>query len=312
MAELLPPEFPLDAPTTTSTTTTTNAATPAILQASVDTTNNSNLGPSLAPKRQRRPSVRLGEIGDQPAATLSYDSHAPGRPKPWRLYKHPALLVPSNKSSKTTTRPLTNLVVNSHQILDAADVNLDFGHHKPKSKRATAITTAKRVRTNWTTAAMSNDNNNGSRIEGESNTKDKEELIREFEPEIEEGSGKEQSPVQSVDNVGLNYWGRNGGRVRVSDNGGVPETSGDRNFGGGGSERGLNRDRCNGFLDDGVRNWLVGLGLGRYAAVFVIHEVDDQVLPLLTLEDLKDMGINAVGSRRKLCSAIQKLPKGFS
>jgi hypothetical protein len=29
------------------------------------------------------------------------------------------------------------------------------------------------------------------------------------------------------------------------------------------------------------------------------------------LEDLKDMGINAVGSRRKLYSAIQKLRKGF-
>uniref|UniRef100_M8BBN7 Uncharacterized protein n=1 Tax=Aegilops tauschii TaxID=37682 RepID=M8BBN7_AEGTA len=38
-----------------------------------------------------------------------------------------------------------------------------------------------------------------------------------------------------------------------------------------------------------------------------IHEVDDEVLPLLTLEDLKDMGIGAVGSRRKMFAAIQKL-----
>jgi hypothetical protein len=40
--------------------------------------------------------------------------------------------------------------------------------------------------------------------------------------------------------------------------------------------------------------------------------VDDEVLPMLTLEDLKDMGINAVGSRRKMFCAIQKLGKGFS
>ncbi|CAN6291079.1 unnamed protein product [Urochloa humidicola] len=57
----------------------------------------------------------------------------------------------------------------------------------------------------------------------------------------------------------------------------------------------------------GVKAWLDGLGLSRYAPVFEIHEVDDEVLPLLTLEDLKDMGIGAVGSRRKMYAAIQKL-----
>ncbi|TVU44167.1 hypothetical protein EJB05_03602, partial [Eragrostis curvula] len=56
-----------------------------------------------------------------------------------------------------------------------------------------------------------------------------------------------------------------------------------------------------------VKTWLDGLGLSRYAPVFEIHEVDDEVLPLLTLEDLKDMGIGAVGSRRKMYAAIQKL-----
>ncbi|KAJ1417860.1 Sterile alpha motif domain [Sesbania bispinosa] len=74
-------------------------------------------------------------------------------------------------------------------------------------------------------------------------------------------------------------------------------------------DRNNGRERCG---EDGVRIWLNGLGLGRYAPVFQIHEVDDEVLPLLTLEDLKDMGINAVGSRRKMYCAIQKLGKGFS
>jgi hypothetical protein len=57
----------------------------------------------------------------------------------------------------------------------------------------------------------------------------------------------------------------------------------------------------------GVRAWLYGLGLSRYAPVFQIHEVDDEVLPLLTLEDLRDMGVGAVGSRRKMYAAILKL-----
>ncbi|KAE8661708.1 serine carboxypeptidase-like 45-like [Hibiscus syriacus] len=64
--------------------------------------------------------------------------------------------------------------------------------------------------------------------------------------------------------------------------------------------------------EDGVKVWLNSLGLGQYAPVFKIHEVDDEILPLLTIEDLKDMGINAVGSRRKMFCAIQMLGKGFS
>ncbi|KAF8087566.1 hypothetical protein N665_0578s0019 [Sinapis alba] len=63
---------------------------------------------------------------------------------------------------------------------------------------------------------------------------------------------------------------------------------------------------------EGVKIWLQELGLGRYWPMFEMHEVDEEVLPLLTLEDLKDMGINAVGSRRKMYCAIQKLGREFS
>ncbi|KAK4740756.1 hypothetical protein SAY87_024344 [Trapa incisa] len=71
----------------------------------------------------------------------------------------------------------------------------------------------------------------------------------------------------------------------------------------------VNRD----MKSDGVRSWLLELGLSRYAPIFEVHEVDDEVLPMLTLEDLKDMGISAVGSRRKMYSAILKLQrKGLS
>lgn len=59
-----------------------------------------------------------------------------------------------------------------------------------------------------------------------------------------------------------------------------------------------------------VTTWLEDLGFSRYAGLFEMHEVDEQALPLLTLEDLKEIGIVAVGHRRKLYNAIQQLRGG--
>ncbi|PWA61225.1 Sterile alpha motif domain-containing protein [Artemisia annua] len=53
-----------------------------------------------------------------------------------------------------------------------------------------------------------------------------------------------------------------------------------------------------------VGRWLEDVGFGRYAGVFEMHEVDEEALPLLTLDDLKEMGVLAVGARRKLYAAI--------
>ncbi|KVI06468.1 uncharacterized protein LOC112510516 [Cynara cardunculus var. scolymus] len=53
-----------------------------------------------------------------------------------------------------------------------------------------------------------------------------------------------------------------------------------------------------------VGRWLEDVGFGRYAGVFEMHEVDEEVLPLLTFDDLKEMGVLAVGPRRKLYAAI--------
>jgi hypothetical protein len=57
-----------------------------------------------------------------------------------------------------------------------------------------------------------------------------------------------------------------------------------------------------------VAEWLWGMGMGRYVPAFEVHEVDAEVLPCLTMDDLRDMGIDAVGARRKLFCAIQRLP----
>jgi class 3 adenylate cyclase/tetratricopeptide (TPR) repeat protein len=53
--------------------------------------------------------------------------------------------------------------------------------------------------------------------------------------------------------------------------------------------------------------WLRGLGLGRYEAAFRDNEIDETVLPSLTPEDLKELGITALGHRRKLLDGIAAL-----
>src|SRR5580704_16626351 len=50
--------------------------------------------------------------------------------------------------------------------------------------------------------------------------------------------------------------------------------------------------------------WLRSLGLGKYEAAFRENEIDETVLPNLTAEDLKDLGVSIVGHRRKLLDAI--------
>jgi hypothetical protein len=49
---------------------------------------------------------------------------------------------------------------------------------------------------------------------------------------------------------------------------------------------------------------LRSLGLGKYEAAFRENEIDETVLPDLTAEDLKELGITALGHRRKLLAAI--------
>ena len=53
--------------------------------------------------------------------------------------------------------------------------------------------------------------------------------------------------------------------------------------------------------------WLRSLGLGQYEAVFRQNDIDDTVLPNLTAEDLKELGIASLGHRRKLLDAIAAL-----
>ncbi|KAG6653832.1 hypothetical protein CIPAW_05G103300 [Carya illinoinensis] len=297
-AELQPPEALITAGPTAGTTTTT-ATTIAATDTATFVPSADYQGQALAPKRQRRPSVRLGEIGDQPA-TLSYESHV-------RRTKQQPLRLPKDHSSKSfKARSLINLVNggDSQDIQEPAedrnqngDGNLEFANRKKAKRGAT-----KRARSTWVSRVEE-----GAAAEGDSREDgNHNEGFRDFDPDSD-SQLKEHSPVHSVDNVVLDSWHgvRRQGRARVSESRENDAVDLD-NF-----PESDSRDRKCG-TSEGVRSWLIELGLSRYAPVFEIHEVDDDVLPMLTLEDLKDMGINAVGSRRKMYSGIQKLRKGFS
>jgi SAM domain (Sterile alpha motif) len=56
-----------------------------------------------------------------------------------------------------------------------------------------------------------------------------------------------------------------------------------------------------------IGGWLRSLGLEQYEATFRENEIDDTVLPTVTAEDLKDLGVDIVGHRRKLLNAIALL-----
>jgi hypothetical protein len=56
-----------------------------------------------------------------------------------------------------------------------------------------------------------------------------------------------------------------------------------------------------------VEAWLQGLGLERYVTAFRDNEINWAVLPKLTADDLKEIGVTAVGHRRMLLEAIAAL-----
>ena len=56
-----------------------------------------------------------------------------------------------------------------------------------------------------------------------------------------------------------------------------------------------------------IAAWLHGLGLQQYEQAFHDNDIDATVLPELTADDLKDLGVDLVGHRRKLLGAIAAL-----
>jgi hypothetical protein len=52
--------------------------------------------------------------------------------------------------------------------------------------------------------------------------------------------------------------------------------------------------------------WLRSLGLGKYEAAFRENDIDETVLPSLTHENLKELGVTSLGHRLS-CSMLSRL-----
>lgn len=253
---------------------------------------------NVGSKRHRRPSVRLGDIGGEHS---SIDQR-----KPKSLWKD------SSKSNRRRTslssnQSLTLVDTNPNESRknwsnvdeeDVGDANLDdvtIGSWKIRNLNSKKGPVTKKMRSGWTPKV---------------NDSEKDDKMQSVDLENNENSG--HSPIHSHDND------------KSNDNVNMGTVDSDRRI-----DNVNRRKRGTRVSEDdptdtearewnrasernGVKVWLNQLGLGQYASLFEVHEVDDEVLPMLTLEDLKDMGITAVGPRRKMYCSIQNLNKGFS
>jgi class 3 adenylate cyclase/tetratricopeptide (TPR) repeat protein len=59
-----------------------------------------------------------------------------------------------------------------------------------------------------------------------------------------------------------------------------------------------------------VGAWLRALGFGHYVAAFAENRIDAELLRQLTGDDLKELGVAALGDRKKLLAAIAELNRG--
>ena len=57
-----------------------------------------------------------------------------------------------------------------------------------------------------------------------------------------------------------------------------------------------------------VGDWLRSLRLGQYQDAFRENEIDDEILPTLTAQDLKELGVAILAHRRKMLTAMVRFP----
>ena len=56
-----------------------------------------------------------------------------------------------------------------------------------------------------------------------------------------------------------------------------------------------------------VGRWLRNLGLGQYEQAFRDNDLDAGLLPTLTADDLRELGVASLGHRKRLLAAIAAL-----
>ena len=58
---------------------------------------------------------------------------------------------------------------------------------------------------------------------------------------------------------------------------------------------------------DEIAQWLEGLGLSQYAQTFAENDIEHDLLPKLTDDDLEKLGVASVGHRKRLLTAFEEL-----
>jgi SAM domain (Sterile alpha motif) len=56
-----------------------------------------------------------------------------------------------------------------------------------------------------------------------------------------------------------------------------------------------------------LAEWLRGVGIEKYMPAFRANDIDGEVLRRLTGEDLRELGVNSIGHRRRLLDGIAAL-----
>lgn len=260
-------------------------------------------------KRERRPNVRLGEVGDFPAAFACVFSHRyeansirkrrnrvvdPGKRSVSKEAPPESLGLDRAVSPGISVDPLLQRGENENPASEAessgemgmAKFELNFGAVTRKcrvmKRRCRSAAGSNRVFASGWGFTYSPE------IADESDGKVSVGFVENSAPDqFNDLSGRETSMASEE--------GTEDGNVS-------PNAGHGHGHGHGEDDAEVGRDGLS-----SVTEWLEELGLGKYADMFEMHEVDEEALPLLTLQDLKEMGVHAVGPRRKLYSAIKQL-----
>lgn len=301
---------------------------------------------SMNAKRQRRPNVRLGEVGEVPAAFACGFPEKPRENLRTKRWKHDDVNPKETEFEHTNGFPKGR----SFQLMDSNPevsprVSADFHQNSENKNPNSSKSALDFVKSNEMNAAMDNLDftkitrkcrvmkrtgrstiYSGGFFSGAwsprlspelSCEKDKVCDGRQFVQFTSDASDNHsisngfkdlsdhEMPATSKDGSEYNAYETTSPQADCQDLGKEDACEEDNS-----EFPGLSHEMRSGDDDtNDVKQWLEELGFGKYAALFEMHEVDEEVLPLLTLEDLKEIGVFAVGPRRKLYTAIQQLKR---
>lgn len=228
-------------------------------------------------KRQRRPSVRLGELGDAPAAFACWFSQATREFLTQESWEDGSIPVQELSDEPTSDKILPGFLGSDNSIspLDSTDELLVIEEDPDSSKLHFDY--------DFRTITWKTRKPRGRYVKGTGALTSPWDSMQS--PESGCQGGAEFSGRESSGGFGSNAHGHH----CYPNHGSVD------------SPHPHDRDM------NSVCRWLEERGFGMYTNVFMMHQVDEEALPLLTPADLKEMGVFAVGHRRKLYSAIQQL-----